>query len=108
MILSTVAAFIALTLAAPTAGAQAPTVIVKNGSYAGVHSGPYNQDFFLGIPFSQPPIGQLRLALPQSLNETWTGLHNATAYGPGCIGFAVSKILIAIGKGRLTEVLLGC
>jgi hypothetical protein len=27
----------------------APTVTVKNGTYEGVHSAQYNQDFFLGI-----------------------------------------------------------
>lgn len=65
----------------------APTVTIKNGSYYGVHNSFYNQDFFLGMPYSQPPLGELRLQVPQSLNETWTGTRNATQYSPECIGY---------------------
>jgi hypothetical protein len=31
---------------------KAPVATVKNGSYAGVHSAGYNQDFFLGMPYA--------------------------------------------------------
>lgn len=65
----------------------APTVGLKNGSYYGVHNSYYNQDFFLGMPYTQPPLGELRLQVPQSLNETWTGTRNATQYSPECIGY---------------------
>ncbi|EED24560.1 extracellular lipase, putative [Talaromyces stipitatus ATCC 10500] len=65
----------------------APTVTLKNGSYYGVHNAHYNQDFFLGMPYSQPPLGELRLQVPQSLNETWTGTRDATQYSPECIGY---------------------
>lgn len=30
-----------------------PTAAVKNGTYAGVYSAKYDQDFFLGIPYAQ-------------------------------------------------------
>lgn len=30
-----------------------PTVRVKNGTYSGIHSPQYDQDFFLGIPYAQ-------------------------------------------------------
>lgn len=33
--------------------AEAPVVDVKNGSYAGIHSAEYNQDFFLGMPYAK-------------------------------------------------------
>lgn len=65
----------------------APTATVKNGSYYGLHNAYYNQDFFLGIPYTQPPVDDLRFRLPQSLNTTWTGLKNATEYSPECIGY---------------------
>ncbi|KAH8696581.1 putative extracellular lipase [Talaromyces proteolyticus] len=65
----------------------APTVSLKNGSYYGVYNSNYNQDYFLGIPYTQPPLGELRLQVPQSLNETWTGTRNATQYSPECIGY---------------------
>lgn len=65
----------------------APTVTLKNGSYFGVHSSIYNQDYFLGVPFAQPPLGDLRLRQPQSINTTWTDARNATVYRPECFGY---------------------
>lgn len=31
----------------------------------------YTQDFFLGIPYAQPPVGSCRLAAPQPLRESF-------------------------------------
>ncbi|QKJ18726.1 carboxylesterase/lipase family protein [Microbacterium hominis] len=36
---------------------------------------------FLGIPYAQPPIGDLRFAAPQP-REAWEGVREATAFGP--------------------------
>ncbi|PSR81083.1 carboxylesterase family protein [Coniella lustricola] len=66
---------------------NAPTVALKNGSYYGVYSSQYDQDYFLGMRFAQAPVGDLRLRQPQSLNNTWAGLQNATTYQPECIGY---------------------
>jgi carboxylesterase type B len=60
---------------------------------------PFSQSIFLGIPYAQPPIGDLRLRPPRSMyvysaalphkdncqcsNESF-GTHDATAYGPHC------------------------
>ncbi|PQE23748.1 carboxylesterase family protein [Rutstroemia sp. NJR-2017a BBW] len=68
-------------------GKQAPVVTVKNGSYVGVHNSYYNQDFFLGVPYAQPPINDLRFRIPQSLNESWSEPKQATAYVPFCPGY---------------------
>ncbi|EHK98823.1 putative Lipase 2 [Glarea lozoyensis 74030] len=65
----------------------APTVQVLNGSYYGVHSQEYSQDYFLGIPFARPPVGDLRFRPPQSLNTTFNDTRNATEYSPACIGY---------------------
>lgn len=62
----------------------APVVNLKNGSYYGVHNSQYNQDFFLGIPFAQPPVDELRFANPESVNSTWTGALPATNYAFVC------------------------
>ena len=64
-----------------------PTAQIKNGSYYGLHNDHFNQDYFLGVPFAQPPIGDLRLQVPQSLNASWEGAKNATEYGFACIGY---------------------
>ena len=76
-------------LAAPTQVPipGAPIAIVRNGSYYGVHNDHFYQDLFLGVPFAQPPVGDLRLQVPQSLNQSWSGYHNATQYGYACYGY---------------------
>ena len=81
---------------------SAPTVTVKNGSYTGVHNPTYNEDFFLGIPYAQPPVGDLRLQLPQSLNETWSEPREAVEYYPECVGYGVSERCLLINH-KLTS-----
>jgi carboxylesterase type B len=68
---------------------QAPTVKVKNGTLEGRYEAGYDQDLFLGIPFAQPPVGQLRFQNPQSLNETFDTLE-VKKYGDSCVGYGVS------------------
>lgn len=70
---------------APTA----PTAHVRNGTLTGYHQPNYDQDYFLGIPFAQPPVGDLRFRPPMPLNETWSGSRNATEYSPQCIGYGM-------------------
>ncbi|KAK1986730.1 carboxylesterase [Colletotrichum cereale] len=67
--------------------AAAPTVDLKNGSYHGVYSSSYHQDFFLGIPYARPPVDDLRFRVPQPLNSSWEGSRNATDYSPLCFGY---------------------
>lgn len=65
----------------------APTADVLNGTYYGVHNTLYDQDFFLGVSFAPPSVGELRLRIPQPLNTTWAEPRNATEYGPSCLGY---------------------
>lgn len=71
-------------------GTNAPTAQVKNGTYIGRYSAEYNQDFFLGMPYAQPPLGDLRFRQAQSLNDTWEGAREAQTYSPLCVGYGVS------------------
>lgn len=80
------------TLAAPSRD-QTPTARVKNGTIAGVHSNSYKQDFFLGVPFAQPPLGDLRFRQAQPLNTTWKGNRDAKQYATHCVGYGVSAVL---------------
>ncbi|KAI5919033.1 Alpha/Beta hydrolase protein [Camillea tinctor] len=64
-----------------------PTVALSQGTYYGVHNSNYEQDFFLGIPYAQPPTGSLRFAAPQPLITPFSGRRNATEYSPMCIGY---------------------
>jgi carboxylesterase type B len=66
-----------------------PRVTVANGTYEGKYVSSYNQDLFLGIPYAQPPIGDLRLRNPQSLNTTF-GVKKVVDYSASCIGYGVS------------------
>ncbi|KAF1363405.1 alpha/beta-hydrolase [Lizonia empirigonia] len=75
-----------------TLACSSPVARVKNGTVSGVHSPSYNQDFFLGVPFAQPPIGDLRFRQAQSLNTTWKGTRNAKEYATHCVGYGLDQI----------------
>lgn len=79
-----------------------PVVTIRNGSYQGLYSEQYDQDFFLGMPYAQPPLGSLRWVNPQSLNTTWPGTRNATAYSDICYGFGTDSIWYPNSEDCLT------
>ncbi|KAJ5214232.1 carboxylesterase family protein [Penicillium cf. viridicatum] len=64
----------------------APTAVIRNDTVKGLHNSAYNQDLFLGIPFAQPPVGNLRFARPKPLNTTWPSPLAVTQYGKFCNG----------------------
>jgi len=66
-----------------------PSATTKNGTYIGRYEPAYDTDYFLGMPFAQPPVGDLRFRTPKSLNESWSGTRNATEYSPQCIGYGM-------------------
>ena len=66
-----------------------PSATTKNGTYVGRYEPAYDTDYFLGIPFAQPPLDDLRFRTPRSLNESWSGTRNATEYSPQCIGYGM-------------------
>lgn len=72
---------------------SAPTAAVKNGTLVGEYNSFYDQEFFLGIPYAQPPVGDLRYRVPVPLNSSWDGTKTATEYSPECVGYGVSKYL---------------
>ena len=62
-------------------GGAAPHVTVEDGELAGQTVGTVSQ--FLGIPYAKPPVGALRWRRPQK-NDKWTGVRDATKFGPRC------------------------
>lgn len=60
-----------------------PVATITNGTLIGTRNSHYKQDFFLGIPYAQPPVGDLRFKQPQTINQSWSE-KQATAYGPWC------------------------
>ena len=73
---------------------SSPTVTVKNGTIAGLHSSTYNQDMFLGVPFAQPPVGELRFRNPQSIKNKFGSTVQATEYAPECVGYGVRLLSV--------------
>lgn len=78
--------FSALTLVIATAGGAlgADRVTLANGSIEG--GGPQASGVreFKGVPFAEPPIGGLRWSPPQPV-KPWTGVRQATQFGPRCM-----------------------
>ncbi|KPI44794.1 Lipase 3 [Cyphellophora attinorum] len=69
-----------------------PVAHVKNGTYVGRHLDSYNQDVFLGIPFAEPPVGDLRFSNPVHFDAHWTGVREVKEYGPACVGYGAAQI----------------
>jgi para-nitrobenzyl esterase len=61
-----------------------PVVHVAMGLIRGVEQAPVGGAVFRGIPFAQPPVGNLRWREPQPV-APWKGTRDATRYGPACI-----------------------
>ncbi|KAJ5952444.1 Carboxylesterase type B [Penicillium vulpinum] len=78
-----------LTTASPLMARQdeIPTAIVRNGTYTGRYNAEYDQDFFIGMPYAQPPVGDLRLRNPVPLNTPWGGTADATTFSSACYKF---------------------
>ncbi|KAH6979453.1 Alpha/Beta hydrolase protein [Fusarium venenatum] len=67
--------------------AASPKASTLNGTYAGKHLSGWDQDAFLGIPYAQPPTGNLRFKWPQSLSTSFDEERMATEYGDSCMQY---------------------
>lgn len=63
----------------PPAPAAAPVVETTTGRVVGTTS--EGVLLYAGIPFAAPPVGPRRFAAPKT-HPGWTGVHDATAFGP--------------------------
>ncbi|PFH54015.1 hypothetical protein AMATHDRAFT_800 [Amanita thiersii Skay4041] len=59
----------------------APTVMLDSATFSGNTVGRVSK--FLGIPFAQPPVGDLRFRVPQPISA-YNGSYAATSFGPAC------------------------
>ncbi|XP_049860111.1 para-nitrobenzyl esterase-like [Schistocerca gregaria] len=69
------------------AKAEDVLVTVQQGTLRGTTATSlYNTSYtaFRGIPYAQPPIGELRFQAPQPATN-WEGVRDATAYGSDCV-----------------------
>jgi para-nitrobenzyl esterase len=67
-----------------TAAATDDLVKTANGTIQGTGRQSSGVRIFKGIPFGQPPIGDLRWKEPQPV-KNWTGVRAATQFGPRCM-----------------------
>lgn len=64
---------------------SAPVVQLTSGTFRGIISrAPNNTDKWLGIPFAQPPVGNLRFKAPVAITNPPRGVQNATQFGDAC------------------------
>ncbi|VDB90063.1 unnamed protein product [Peniophora sp. CBMAI 1063] len=59
-----------------------PEVILDNGTFVGTSEGDVSA--FRGLPYAQPPVGDLRFRLPVA-NDPYNGIYNATVFSAACI-----------------------
>lgn len=90
----------ALFLLSSAAADNPPTAQTLNGTYAGVHSAQFDQDFFLGIPYLQAPVRDRRFHPADSLTSSWNETRDATSYAPSCVGYDAT---IAIDPKNMDE-----
>lgn len=70
LLLAGTAAFATAICGAPLEGRNnggAPKVSIKDGNLVGLTLPNWEQDLFLGIPYAQPPVGDLRLRAAKPL-----------------------------------------
>src|ERR1700719_1033439 len=81
------AIFAALLLSTPIAGGakaeDVDTVSTANGVLEGTIEPATRIRMFKGVPFAQPPVGDLRWKEPQPPVK-WVGVRKADQFGPRC------------------------
>lgn len=77
-----------------------PTVTVKNGTYSGVYLPNFDQDIFLGIPYSYPPTAPYRFLPARPLNTTWEGVRNTSTYGNTCPSAYATDLALPYGMSE--------
>ena len=73
-----------LCAAANGAAVAGPQVDLTSGNFVGVTSAANGTDKWLGIPFAQPPTGNLRFKAPVAITKPSRGVLQATQFGNAC------------------------
>ncbi|KAJ6566563.1 esterase 1 [Mycena capillaripes] len=73
---------------------SSPTIQLEKTTLVGRDIAPFQQEFFGGIPFAEPPLGNLRLQLPVLKSSLNSNTFNATNFGPAClqVGLPLSQM----------------
>lgn len=73
---------LAPTVLAQTDTSTAPRAITENGTIEGINDSGVH--IFKGIPFAEPPVGDLRWKAPQPVQD-WEGVKKTKQFGPRCM-----------------------
>nr|VWO94947.1 Carboxylic ester hydrolase (EC [Ganoderma boninense] len=101
-----------IALAPWLAHAAPPTVDVNGTSIVGTSQtfvDVIDVEFFGGIPFAEPPLGNLRFAPPVELDSLGVPTFNASAFGAPCVQFnvdGVSEDCLTVNIFRPSELVL--
>lgn len=83
---------------------QTVKVETKYGALEGVHDIEKGIDLFLGVPFAEPPVGELRWKAPRP-PKTWQGVKPAREFGPAAVQTNVFGDMVYRGKGTSEDCL---
>ncbi|GAA5907464.1 hypothetical protein JCM6882_003868 [Rhodosporidiobolus microsporus] len=81
----------------------APSATIQNGTVTGVTLPTFSQEAFLGIPYAQPPVGDLRLRRAKSIEKGFEGgVYEAKEYSPFCPGVGGDNLGFKMSEDCLT------
>jgi para-nitrobenzyl esterase len=92
----------ALLLAAGASGAD--RVKIGSGTIEGTGSRDAGVRAFLGIPFTAPPVGDLRWAAPQAVKK-WKGVRETKQFGPRCMQQSLFSDMVFRSNGMSEDCL---
>ena len=74
----------ALLLSLGSSTAQDLDIHLHTGTFRGSLTPDGDVEKWLGIPFAEPPVGELRFKAPVAINKRSSALKNATTFGNAC------------------------
>lgn len=72
---------------------SAAVVKTSNGTVQGGRCTNTGSNYFLSIPFADPPVGELRYQTPQPLSRSYNGTLDGTKQAPSCYQFGTTSTL---------------
>jgi len=84
ILLSSILFLFSTTITAQTNNYLPVQTTLQNGVVEGNYDTKTGMQFYLGIPFAKPPVGELRWKAPQPL-ENWKGVKQTKKFGPRAV-----------------------